>query len=388
MTEFLKPCLSIGLAAGHTGILMDATTDEAVGPSKADVRSRPFLTRYPSTAIVDWRASKDQVVGVKLREAVPDESIVDEPSEDTRYLLWDNEGWARFTSDGELIDGGTPNLGLVPFDVIRPKRSILKAFCGRSLFANANVVKALFNRHSEEDEVLRNQAFSLLIVEVGPDGDVEQAKKELGTDVGTTSAIVVKGKPGYISPDMSVPEQVRMNAIQLIREMYRVAHMRYERDSLQAESAEAIRLQFKELNEFLQGIAAEHQRVEMNLARFYFAWTSPTPEAAEAAFDAAKVSISYPDEFFLADLILDLDAWGTAIAMDLGETMSKRLKKRAVRRIEPEIPVDIAEVVDKEIDAQDYQPGQTAVGDAAKRLQQGAKKRLGELVSTTSGKSG
>jgi hypothetical protein len=390
MTEFLKPCLSIGLAAAHAGVLMDATPDEPTGPSKADQRSRPFLTRFPSTKIPDWRTDNDSVTGVKLLEGVPPGGIADaalEGDDAERYLLWDHEGWARFDADGDVIDGNVLNLGLVPFAVIRPKRSILKSFCGRPLFSNEKTVQALFNRHSEEDEVLRNQAFSLLTVEVPEDGDVEQARKQLGEEIGTSRAIVVRGKAAYISPDMTVPEQVRMNAVQLIREMYRVAHMRYERDSLQAESAEAIRLQFKELNEFLQGIASELQRVELFLARCYFAWTSPTPEVATAAFDAANVSISYPDEFFLADLRLDLDGWAQAIAMDLGETMTKRLKKKAVRRLEPELPVDDAKLIDGEIDAQDYQPAETAVGTAATKLASGAKSRLNELLSTTSGRS-
>ena len=391
MSAFLKPCLAMALAAAHTGVLMDATPDAPAGPSKADQRARPFLTRYPSTAITDWRTDQDAVTGVKLLEAVKAGSIADpvpEGDDARQFLLWDTEGWARFDSGGELLEGDIPSLGLVPFDVIRAKRSTLKPFCGRMLFSNANIVKALFNRHSEEDEVLRNQAFSLLTVEVPQDGDVEQAKKQLGTELGTTRAIVVRGKTTYISPDMSVPEQVRTNSGQLIRELYRVAHMRYERDSLQAESAEAIRLQFKELNEFLQGIAAELQRVELQLARFFFAWTSATPEQAEAAFQAANVSINYPDEFFLADLRLDLDAWILAISMDLGETMTKRLKKKAVRRLEPELPVDDAAQIDTEIDAQAHQPAGTTVGAAAQQLAQGTKARLAELVGTTSGRSG
>jgi hypothetical protein len=391
ITDFLKQCLALALAAGHTGVLMDATREEPVGPARADQRARPYLVRYVATAIPDWRTTNDTVTGIKLREAVPDGSIIDPPAEGAaayRYLLWDVDGWARFDHVGDLVDGAVTALGIVPFDVVRPKRSVLRPFTGRSLFSNAKIVQALFNRHSEEDEVLRNQAFSLLTVEVPQDGDVEQARKQLGTELGSTRAVVVRGRTSYISPDMAVPEQVRNNSLQLIRELYRVAHMRYERDTLAAESAEAIRLQFKELNEFLQGMAAELQRLEHQLARFYFHWTSPTPEAAEAAYLAAKVSVSYPDEFFLADLRLDLDAWAQAITMDLGDTMTRRLKKKAVRRVEPEISVEDAKVIDAEIDKQDLHPEVTAVGTAAAKMASGAKSRLNTLLGTTSGRSG
>lgn len=386
ITSYLRRSVALALAAGHAGILMDATPDEPTGPAKADQRSRPFLTLYDATAILDWRTQRNVVTGVKLCEAPPEVSITDAPEDDDRLLLWDEEGWARFTTKGDLVDGDTPGLGLVPFEVLRPKPSILHPFCGRPLFSNAKIVQALFNRMSELDEVLRNQAFSLLTVSVGPEGDVESAKKQVGSEMGTTRALVVQGEADYISPDMAIPERLNGNISQIIRELYRVAHMRYERDSLQAESAEAIRLQFKELNEMLQGIASELQRVELRLARFFFAWTSPTPEQAEANFDAANVSISYPDEFFLSDLRLDLDAWAQAIAMDLGDTMTKRLKKKAVRRIEPEIPVEDAEAIDAEIDAQPS--AETQVQAAANKLQQDSRKRMTELLNETSGRSG
>jgi hypothetical protein len=385
MTAFLRASVALALAAGHTGILADQTQDEPAGPSKADQRARPFLARYLATSILDWRANDADLHGIKLKEAVPVDSIAEplpEGEESERFLLWDKEGWARFNSKGEVIDGDTPNLGVVPFELIRPKPSILRPFMGRSLFSHGRIVQALYNRMSEEDEVLRNQAFSLLTVNVPADGDVESAKKQIGTNVGTTSAIVVQGEAKYISPDMAVPEQVRMNITQIIRELYRVAHMRYERDSLQAESAEAIRLQFKELNEMLQGLAAELQRVEQQLARFYFLWTSPTPEAGEAAYEAANVTINYPDEFFLSDLLLDLEGWAQAIAMNLGPTMEKRLKKKAVRRIEPELQPDEAETIDAEIDA--LPTTQSALQGAADAIREGAQKRLTGLVGTTS----
>jgi hypothetical protein len=385
MSDFLRRTVALSLAAGHTGILMDSTTEEPVGPAKADQRARPFLTRYLATSITDWRLNDTEITGIKLREAVPSttlDEIQPDGDEALRYLLWDAEGWARFDNKGILLEGGMPGLGLVPFEVLRPKPSILRPFMGRSLFSNPKIIQALFNRMSEEDEVLRNQAFSLLTVCVGEKGDVEAAKKQVGSEMGTTRAIVAQGDVKYISPDMAVPGGIRENILQIIRELYRVAHMRYERDSLQAESAEAIRLQFKELNEMLQGLASELQRIEHQMAWFYFAWTSPTPEAAEQAYEAANVTINYPDEFFLADLILDLEGWAQGIAMNLGDTMTKRLKKKAVRRLEPELQPDEIEKIEAEIDAQPEERMDVLEG-AADSLRAGAQKRLTGLKGTT-----
>ena len=51
--------------------------------------------------------------------------------------------------------------------------------------------------------------------------------------------------------------------------------------------------------------------------------------------------------------------------LNLGETMTKRIKKKAARRIDPEMPVDVLEQVDKDIDAQKDEPppGPADTGD-------------------------
>ncbi len=379
--SFMRGQTALALAAGHTGVLMDTTQDEPTGPTKADQRARPFLASYVATAILDWRQQHSRIAAIKLCEAVPDVGIAEEPPEGEeakRFLLWDEEGWARFDHKGELIDGDTPGLELVPFEVIRPKPSIVKPFLGRPLFNNANTIKALFNRMSEEDEVLRNQAFSILTVEVAPEGDVEAAKKALGEQIGTSRAHVVAGKIKYESPDMSTAECVRANALQVIRELYRVAHMRYERDSLDAESAEAIRLQYTELNEMLQGLASELQRVEMQLARFYFAWTEATPELAEAAFEAAEVSIQYAEEFFLDDLIDDLAAWVQAIQMGLGKQMEILLKIKAVKRLEPDMSLEQFKEIESEIKALPAS-SELMLGGASDQLRKNAEGLLKKL---------
>jgi len=393
MTAFLRKQLALAHAAGHVGVLMDKTPVLPTGPALRDDQSRPFLASFRAPAILDWRLDGTSVIGVKLSEAVPDNSIADEaPEGDAAFqtLIWDSEGWARFNSDGDVIGGDTPDLGLVPFDTIRPKPSVTTAFIGRPILGNIGLVKAIFNRMSELDEVLRNQGMSTLALEMHEGGDVEQGKKQLGSDIGTATALVANGKMYYVSPDMNIPKNLNDNIQALISELYRIAHIRYERDSLQAESAEAIRLQFKEFNESLQATAFELQRFEYQMVRFYYAWTTPTAQAAEAAFEAANVSINYPEEFFLADLRLDLDAWAAAIAMDLGDTMTKIIKKKAVRRIEPEITPEDLETVDKEIDAQKPEAmlGTQALGmGLANQLKQNAQTRLQAVKKTTSGGS-
>ena len=353
VNEFLKRFTALSLVGGHAGMLVDKTTDEPVGPSRAEETARPIASLFTAISVIDWRFAGTGLAAVKLIEASPPLPIdeVPDPEEPTdQLLLWDEEGWARFSAKGELLSAGTPNLGMVPFVVLRPKASHTSLMLGRPLVSNANVVCALFNRASEEDEVLRNQAFSLLTVSVDKDGDVEQAKGHVQGVVGTARAIVVKGEIDYKTPDMNVPGAIRDNIAYLVQEMFRAAHVRFRRDSLAAESGEAIRLQYAELNEMLQGLSRALSNAETAMARAWFAWTEATPEAAQAAFEAAEPTATYPDEFFLDSLINDLDAWAKAIEMDLGPTMTKRIKKRAARRVDPDMTAEELAEIDEEID--------------------------------------
>lgn len=362
VNEFLKRYVAMSLVCGHAAMLVDKTTEEAEGPSKAEEMARVIASIFPATSIIDWRFDQRGLCAIKMLEASaprpidePESGMVDgKPVEKTdNVLMWDVEGFGRFDSTGELLGSGTPDIGMVPVVILRPKPSQTSLMLGRPLVSNANVVRALFNRASEEDEVLRTQAFSLLTVSLHPEGDVDQTKASLGNTIGTAKAIVVKGDIDYKTPDQNVPQAIRDNIAYLVQEMYRAAHVRFSRDSLAAQSGDAIRLQYAELNEMLQGLSRALAQAEREMARAWFAWTTPTAEAAQAAFDAADVSATYPDEFFLDALINDLEAWMKAIEMDLGATMARRIKKRAARRVDPDMTADEMKEVDDEIDGMD-----------------------------------
>lgn len=354
LEDVLRRAVSFALAASHSGILVDKTPDVASGPSKADERARVIATVFASTAIPDWRIDRDVLQAVKLREAASLPTITEEIAdgdEAKQYLFWDTEGWARFDSAGHLLSFDVPDLGLVPFVTIRPKPRYSSSLVSRSLIGHPNIPRALLNRASEEDQVIRDQAFSVLTVEVPADGNAEQAKADLGTEIGTTRALVVRGKIDFKTPSQDVATGIRENIAYLVQEMFRAAHVRFKNDSLAPESGASLRLQYTELNEMLQGLAKGLALAERQIARCWFAWMAPTKEQAQANFEAAEVEAIYPTEFFLDDLMTDLEAWGEAVRMKLGETMTRRIKKKAVRRIDPEMPAAELEQIDAEIDA-------------------------------------
>lgn len=358
----MRRVLSLGLVTGHAGVLIDKTADEAGGPAVADEASRPVATVFSSVAIPDWRFDAAGLSAVKLLEAAPSAPITEAQDDAQQYLIWTRDGWARFTSEGELAGAGVPGLGLVPFVVFRPKPAYTSPMIGRALVPNANVIKAIYNRDSEEDHVLRTQAFSVLTVSVPEGGNVQQAKEHLGSMIGATKALVVQGEIDYKTPDTGVPQAIRENSRSLIESMYRAAHVRVKGDGLQAESGESIRLQYTELNEALQGISRHLQQVEQEIARCYFAWQTPTPEAAQAAYEAAQVEVTYPNEFFLDAIKVDLEAWDLALKLDLGQTMEARIKRMAVRRLDPDITPEELAKIDADIERMAQEPAPTLGG--------------------------
>lgn len=352
MSTYLRLALAKALAAGHVAILADKTPDAPTGPALADERASVFLTRYLPTAMLDWRLSKDeQIVAVKLREDVPAEDLLAEASDEARVLLWDRDEWVRVSpGDPAVVERAEHGLGLVPLVVLRPFRHARWSVVGRALL-EPSVLIALYNRASEQDEVIRNQSFSVFVVGLPATGeiDVEKAKQALGNEVGSMRALFTYGSGDYKTPSTDVPTMLEAHQQFLIRELYRMAHIPYEADSREVQSAEAIRLQHEAITGVLAGVASECQRVELALARLYFAWTSATPEAALAAFEAADVQVTYPTEYFEADPELELKSLASAVAAVQSETFDKFVQKQIVAKFSAGMDEATKQAVEDEI---------------------------------------
>jgi hypothetical protein len=395
MTTFMGDSLVKGLTTGDCGILVDKTPDAPTGPAKADEKARVFLTRFLSQAVLDWRVEKtDELIAVKLREDRAPADIFSEADEDetAQILLWDREEWMRVPKDKDLpVEGPNPHgLGLVPFVMLRPLRSTRWPFRGQPLLGDGSIIRALYNRASEEDTVMRDQGFSLFVVSLPTTGEVspDDAKKLMGDEVGTKRAVFSYGDAGYKTADQGVPVTLRDAQKYLVRELYRMAHLRYEDDSREAQTAEAIRLQHQELTAMLHGIASELMRVELALAKLYFHWTSATAEEAERKFEAAKVTVSYPREFFEPDLEKEITTLSLAGKAVPSQAWQEHVAKTIVRKVDPTLSPEQLEAIDGEIEtgvAEQRQQAQQAQAGRINpdQLRQNAAARLASFAQPT-----
>lgn len=351
LTHVMRTGATSALTAGHAGFLIDKSTVAPLGPAKADDVGRVVPLMFPATAILDWRVDGDRLVGIRLSESITPASLLTPAGEETvRLLLWADDGWVRIDESGNVLTWGAPDLGFVPFVRLRFKPNDRSPILGRSVFGHANIPRAIYNRESELDNILRDQAFSQLFVDVGVEGDVTKTRDQLGSVLGSSKAIVLNGKAQFETASMDVPTTLQGIIDRMVIAMYRAAHIRAPKDSAQVETAEAIKLLNDELDDVLQGFAAACAQAEREIVRARYGWLEPTPEAAEAAYQAAGFNPQYPTAFFLEDVSAELEEIQAALDLQLGATMSTRLKMRAVRRLEPTLDEPTAKKIEAEID--------------------------------------
>jgi hypothetical protein len=355
MSTYLRSALGKALAAGYVGILADKTREAPTGPAKADERSAVFLTRYLPTAVLDWRMDRDEaLIAVKLLEDLPSEDLLAEDESEPQVLLWDRDERVR-VPDGETptIERQSPGLNLVPMVTLRPFRHARWPFIGRPLLGDGGILRALYNRASEQDEVIRNQAFSVFVVSLPTTGevDVQKAKDALGNEIGTTRALFAYGTGDYKTPSMDVPEMLEQHQAFLVRELYRMAGVPYERSTGQVQSAESVRLQYEGISSILSTVADECVRVEKELARLFFAWTSATPEIAAKAYEAAQVQVSYAKNYFSADQEAEIKTLADAMRAVPSKTFEQQVQKRIVAMVGGDLDAETLETIHAEIEA-------------------------------------
>lgn len=162
----------------------------------------------------------------------------------------------------------------------------------------ADLSRRLFNARSERDEILRSQTFSLLTLQVPPEQAQNFDATKVGATIGTHSMLVHGGdQPAFIAPDSGPAETYAKNIAELESSIMRIQRKESTESSTQAESGEAKRLRFEELNSELATFARQLQVLESRMWSLFMRSTKA----------GASVSVVWPDDFNLADVMAELD---------------------------------------------------------------------------------
>lgn len=342
LMESWKPCA----AFGHLWVYMDVLED-----------GRPVPRFYTPLDVPDWLVDETgRLVAVKFSEAVPREefkklaasSVVNIRTREVRV-----DGWTLYDGRGKTVAQGTHDYdGVLPVYVWYAKRRALTPFIGRSVLGDPQLYIDLYNLISETRELLRKQTFSIVNVPIGDaPGGVQREQELIGRQSGTGNLLFSTNPAQMLSADASNVTVYHEHMDRLTRLIYRLSVVAWEGDSKEAETAESRRIKREDLNQQLAAYADECRRLDAFVTDMVYRIAYGA--AWETWREKDGLTLRWPDSFEVTPLEELTKQFSDAIALDLGETATKEIKKRAVRAVLPDVGDETQAAMDGEIDAMD-----------------------------------
>jgi hypothetical protein len=204
---------------------------------------------------------------------------------------FDREAWQCFDSEDKILDAGEHPLDECPVLIFSESGD----FPSFGQFSEiADISKRLFNLHSELDEILRAQTFSLLTMQV-PENTADelklQAARTAGETIGTSNLIVHTGStPAFIAPSDG-PARVYLDVIERLNGL--INEIGYDATGSQSqESGVALQMRFHRLNAALSDFAGKMEDLERRMWELSRKWLGLT-QAPE---------IEWPRDFKISDI--------------------------------------------------------------------------------------
>jgi hypothetical protein len=261
-----------------------------------------------------------------------------------QYRLFTKTEWILTDSEYNEMARGVHGLGKVPIvcSYDKPSKKV-KGFFGISSIADISfIARDVYNSCSELRQILRDQTFSFLALQ----GTADEYK-ELTLSV-SKGLLYPEGRsaPAYISPPPANAQLYYEHIDRQVSKMFELAKLEGGSASFKGQNA---------VNQSGISKAWDFNQTNAALSR-----KSENLEDAEeklwalfAEQDGTKFegSITYPDEFSVKDLNLELDEAEKLLRINLGKTFSSEVKKAIVRRKFPRLDEQGLEEIDREIDA-------------------------------------
>lgn len=347
--EVWKQAWTIGGVFGHAICVLDAGLNERGTVAGA---APPSLSLYTPLDMPDWTTDGKRLTAVKLMEAVPRDTL-DTPlkPDDVQYRVIDDTTITTYDRSGRRKGKVvTHGFGALPVVVLYGRKRTLTPVIGKSVMGDPQLYIDFYNLISEVRELLRNQTFALLNIPLGEKGDAMAEAARVGAQSGTQNALMTTFPANFISPSADNVTVYHTHLDRLLRSIYRLAGVPFESDSRDAESADSRRIKREEMRAMLLGFSREVARVDAAATELVF--RGLYGDRWEAERDKAGVSVQYPEEFILPDLDMLVKTTTEAIALELGELATQKLKQQTARALLPDLSVDEQKQIDKEIQAQ------------------------------------
>lgn len=280
-------------AAGAVAILVDSTRapKDALIETEADAQRagiRPYFVCVPALNVLDWAFGADgKLEWVVIREEV---EVDPEPFTTRRvkrqYRLWRRDAWELWEKASESdaptkTDTGRNPLGEVPLVMARfvPGDSPMTGIS--ALDDVATLILRVYRRDSERDESLFNSAIPLFVARGVPEEDLAGFVKSNTNGIRLSSP---ESSVEYVEPAGTSFAAIREAIEDDERSIQEIALRQIRPDSSQVESAEAKRLDGRQLDSQLQRFARSMAEIERRCWELAAAWAGVKDAAVEVAY--------------------------------------------------------------------------------------------------------
>lgn len=253
-------------------------------------RRVPYIRSAFPENLLDFRTDPDS--GLFLNVTLASEEWIDDKLQAVERD-YTTTGWRirigdRVIREGEHAFGACPVLAFTEssreFPVIGEYEQI------------ACLSRAVFNKRSERDDLMRSQGFSLLTLQVPPDSNFDP--NTVSATIGTHSMLVHAGDtPAFISPDSGPAERYSADIEELQQAIRRIGREESTEVGTQAESGVARRLRFEALNASIATFAQNLQQLELRMWALFH----------RAIGSTSRVSVAWPTDYNLSDVAAELD---------------------------------------------------------------------------------
>ncbi len=361
ITQFWPQAWDAAATFGHMFIVMDRPAGPAAA-TQAD-QQMPFLRMYTPLDAIDWlQDDMGNLTAIMFLEMAQRTSIeqVEIPAQ-FNIRVFTSEYWALYNQDRVLQDGGPSagrhELGRIPVVTLYAKRRNLVPLIGESVMGDPQLYIDLYNLTSEIRELLRNQTFGMLNVQLGQDESLTEAQSNLGQMSGTESVLFSKGEAKFISPSAENVKAYQEERDLLIRAIYRLSAIAWESDSRDAEAQGSLKLKREDLNQMLSAFADEVERAELEVAELFYR-AEYGADNWQARFEQDQVTIRYPETFDATPFDVILAQAEAALALGMPPSFNKELRKRLVPKFLQDAPPSLLETINADIDKGATEPSQ------------------------------
>lgn len=335
LTRFMKRAGLIAKLMGVAFIVLDNFKEHTLNVSEAiSSRTLPYTYIVSPNRVTSFLTDQyGNLASITYTEQDQEGQV--------NYRTWTSKGWILKDSDGKVVEEGKHPLGRVPVIPLfsRPMNQ------GEMLpisefYPIAKTNARLFNLCSELDEILRNQAFAVLIY---PD----TGKGISSLTLGPNNALGFDGEnsrhtPAFIAPPADPSNLLMAQIDRLVKEIYRMAMLTHVTGVQEQKTGVAKAWDFEQTNTALTDFADNCEGVEIEMAKVFSLWVNQ-----DLAYQC-----NYSDDYSIQDVEQELKEATQALDMQIGGRFDVEVKKKVTAIYLQDLPTEDYDAVIEDIENQ------------------------------------